>query len=120
MIHIALNYINNSPDIITMLTDTAFKTIIDKYKKTVQITNAKTLHDFIVKLDLTAEFHTCNINKVKGDIFEYIAKYYYLLKGYETYLFSEVPISLKEQLNLGKTDKGIDLIYCFNQNWVGV
>ena len=52
----------------------------------------------MVNLDVTDEFHTCNINKVKGDIFEHITKYYYLSKGYETYLFHEIPFVFRVQL----------------------
>ena len=61
-----------------MLTNTTFQTIINNYKKSTDQINAKTFNDYLIKLDLSDDFHTCNINKVKGDIFEHLTKYYYL------------------------------------------
>lgn len=63
-----------------------------------------------------------NLNQLKGDILEYIAKYYYLRNGYKTYLYREIPNNIKLKLKLPKNDIGIDLIYHDNNNdkWIGI
>lgn len=103
-----------------MITYTLFKDLIGEYLRTNKNVNNDTLHDYLVNLVLPNEYHNCNLNKVKGDIFEYITKYYYISLGRETYLYNEIPIALKEILALGDRDKGIDLIYKFNDDWYGV
>ena len=103
-----------------MITDTTFRQIIKRYKSDCDNLCYDTLHTYLCGLQLEDEFHTCNLSKVKGDIFEYLCKYYYLSKNKEVYLYSEIPYSLKQELNLPNIDKGIDLIYKFNDIWIGV
>lgn len=59
-------------------------------------------------------------NKVKGDIFEYFAKYILMAQGYKTYLYYELTDELKDKLFLPATDKGIDLIINKGNEWIGV
>ena len=75
-----------------MLTTTHFKEIINDYKNKTDHINATTFHDYMVNITLSNDLHNHNINKIKGDIFEHLAKYYYLSRGHETYLFSEIPL----------------------------
>ncbi len=103
-----------------MITKYLFEQFIKAYSKKYNIISIDTLDKFINEYNFGEEFHNANFNKIKGDIFEYISKYYYMQKNLEVYLFNEIPISIKEQLNLGDTDKGIDLIYKFQGKWIGV
>ncbi len=68
------------------------------------------------------DYYECNYNKVKGDIFEYLAKYIYLFNGYKkVYLYNEIPNKLKQELGLPNTDKGIDLVISKDdKKWIGV
>jgi predicted helicase len=80
-----------------------------------------TFHDSIDANIHFDEYHQCNFNKVKGDIFEYFTKYIYLYQGYQTYLYNEIPYALKNKLNLPDNDRGVDLIYSVdNIKWIGV
>lgn len=65
--------------------------------------------EYLSKYDFTEEFHNNNINMIKGDIFEHLAKYHYTKLGYITYLFNEVPddIYVKMQKNI-YVKKGLD------------
>ena len=104
-----------------MLTKSVFHIFInsyyDVYNKNISL---NTFDLYLKNYDFSNEFHNCNINKIIGDIFEYIAKYYYIKQNYETYLFNEIPINIRKQLKLRTKDKGIDLIYKFNNDWHGV
>lgn len=81
------------------------------------------LHNALTNnLFMDNHYHTCNFNKVKGDIFEYLTKYIFLYDGYsKVYLYNEIPYELKQQLNLPNNDHGIDLIISKDgKDWVGV
>jgi len=64
---------------------------------------------------LKSALNVCD-NKVKGDVFEQITKYYLLWKPEfasklkNVWLTSEVPIKIQKKLNLPSNDQGIDLI----------
>lgn len=103
-----------------MLTNTLFKEIICDYKTKNTILNETTLHNYLKNLTISEHFYNCNLSKVKGDIFENIAKFYYESCGYEVYMYSNIPLLLKEKLHLPNQDKGIDLIYKNNDEWFGV
>ncbi len=66
--------------------------------------------------NLKSELLDILTNKEKGNIFEFITKYYliinpiYKTKFKEVWLLNEVPIKIKEYLNLPNNDEGIDLI----------
>jgi predicted helicase len=50
-----------------------------------------------------------------------LCKYIYEKKGYQVYLYNQIPTKLKKQLNLPKTDKGIDLIISKdNITWISL
>ena len=104
-----------------MITNTIFKSLIRKYNEEM-VVNYSTLHDFICNVNLADEYHKCNINKAKGDIFELICKYYYSSLDMAVYMYNEIPLSLKDKLNLPSRDKGIDIIYSGKNDgtWVGV
>ncbi len=103
-----------------MITELEFKQFIKVFLDSGKLININTFDSFLDDFDFTTSFHDCNINKIKGDIFEYITKYYYLMLDYETYLFKEIPVLLREKLKLGNIDYGIDLIYKNNDLWYGV
>ncbi len=103
-----------------MLTNTLFNTLITEYVTTTKTINIDTFDAYLRKLELKDEFHEHNVNKIKGSIFEFITKYYYLFNNFEVYLFNEIPIKLRNILNLGKVDYGIDLIYKDGDNWIPV
>lgn len=103
-----------------MLTNSLFKEIIKTYKTKNATINEATLHNYIQNVSISEHFYNCNLNKVKGDIFEHIAKAYYEMKDFEVYLFNEIPLILREQLGLPNVDKGIDLIYKDGDEWCGV
>ena len=104
-----------------MITEIEFKQFIKTFlDNNVGKINIDTLDDFLDNYDFTDTFHNCNINKIKGDIFEYIVKYYYLSHNYETYLFKDIPVLLRDKLGLGNVDNGIDLIYKDGELWYGV
>ena len=66
-------------------------------------------------------YHKANFKKIKGDLFEWICKYYFIYQGYdETYLFSEVPSGLREKFKFNYRDEGIDLITKINNEWFGI
>jgi len=70
---------------------------------------------------INEEYHETNYNKVKGDIFEYLCKYIYIMEGYTAYLYNELTAQLKHDLGLPNTDKGIDLIITKdNIEYIGV
>ena len=66
--------------------------------------------------NLKLELLNKSTKKEKGDIFERITKYYLLIDPiYRTklkyvWLLNEVPIEIKQYLNLPSNDEGIDLI----------
>jgi len=79
----------------------------------------KTYHELFSNIDDWAEF--CAYlqkftNKEKGDVFEYITKYFLELNpAYRSllkhvWLLDDVPSSVRSHLNLPSTDQGIDLI----------
>ncbi len=103
-----------------MLTNTLFKTLITEYASTTEIINIDTFDNYLRSLELRNEYHEHNVNKIKGSIFEYISKYYYLSKNFEVYLFGEIPSKLRNTLQLGRVDYGIDLIYKDNDKWIPV
>ena len=104
-----------------MLSKTLFNTLLTEYTTTTKSININTLDNYIKSLELKNEFHDHNVNKIKGTIFEHIAKNYYVYNGYEVYLFNEIPIELRRTWNLGFKDMGIDLIYKDeNGIWVAV
>lgn len=103
-----------------MITLLEFKQFIEFFIQNSNQINIDALDQYMNDYDFDDLFYNCNTNKIKGDIFEYIAKYYYLSKKIEVYLFNEIPINLQNQLKLGYIDKGIDLIYKFQNKWVGV
>ncbi len=59
-----------------MITKYLFEQFIEEYNKKCKEISIDTLDEFINKYNYGKEFHNCNFNKIKGDIFEYIAKYY--------------------------------------------
>ena len=80
-----------------MITETFFRNwIIELFNdnpikwSTIQnaLKNNYNLNDFLIPTH----------NKVKGDIFEHIIKYVFIFKGHETYLYNEIPPSLKQKL----------------------
>lgn len=76
---------------------------------------------YIKDYDFSDEFHNCNKNGIIGDIFEYVAKYYFISKNCETYFINEIPLRLRKKLKIKtKKDTGIDLTYKFNDDWIGV
>lgn len=85
-----------------MLTNYLFNKFIKIYVEKYTDISIDTLDKFIDECNYDDEFHSFNFNKIKGDIFEYIAKYYYSSKNFEVYLFNEIPINLKKQLQIGK------------------
>jgi superfamily II DNA or RNA helicase len=102
-----------------MITKYFFNNWIKNIKK--ENTTWITIHNSLVNNINFDEFHQCNFNKIKGDIFEYITKYIYLYQGYQTFLYNEIPHSLKNKLGLPDYDRGIDLIYSVNnKDWIGV
>jgi superfamily II DNA or RNA helicase len=107
-----------------MATKITFHTFINSFYKENKISIDsfdEYIKSFVKSCDFSEEFHKCNINKVIGDIFEYIAKYYYKIQNYEVYLFKEIPTTLRTKLKIGTKDKGIDLIYKDNdEEWIGV
>lgn len=104
-----------------IITDVLFKKFIKSYLENNDDINIDTFNMCLSKYIFSDEYHNCNVNKIKGDIFECISKYYFLQKNFETYLLNEVPINIRTKLNLGTKDKGIDLIYKDNDNnWIGV
>ncbi len=103
-----------------MLTTTLFKTLITEYASTTENINIDTFDNYLRSLELKNEYHEHNVNKIKGSIFEYITKYYYLSKNFEVYLFNEIPSKIRNTLQLGRVDYGIDLIYKDNNKWIPV
>lgn len=103
-----------------MITLIELKEIIKNYLNTVDVINLDTFNDYIHKCNYSLYVHQHNFNKIKGDIFESVCKYYLLNGGYETYLFNDIPIHLKDKLNIGKVDKGIDMIFQCDEKWYGV
>src|SRR5689334_15392085 len=59
-------------------------------------------------------------NKEKGDLFEDLTKYIFIYHNYYVttleakyvWLYKEIPIKIKQKLNLPNTDQGIDLVIC--------
>jgi len=78
------------------------------------------IHNNIKHNVLFEEFHDCNYNKIKGDIFEMVAYYIFKMLGHETYLYKDIPSVIKRQLGLPDNDKGIDLIYKNDVGWIGI
>ena len=103
-----------------MITLLEFKQFVESFIQNTDKINIDTFDKYLDDYNFADLFHDCNVNKIKGDIFEYITKYYYLSRKLAVYLFDEVPISLRDKLKLGQKDKGIDLIYKFQDDWVGV
>ena len=103
-----------------MITQLEFKEIVKSYINDVQDINIDTFDNYIYNCDYTQYVHNCNFNKVIGDIFEYICKFYLLDREYEVYLFNEIPIYLRDKFNLGNVDKGIDIIFKYEDEWWGV
>lgn len=104
-----------------MITQIEFKEIIQHYVKKTKILNLNTLDNYIAKkTDYNLYVNNSNINKVKGDMFEWICKYYLMERSDEVYLFRDIPIYLRDELNIGFVDKGIDIIFKFSDVWYGV
>ncbi len=100
-----------------MITDEYFKGFITEFAKNeTNITYGK-LHEFIEKYDFRKVFGD-KYEKAKSNISKHIAKYYYLIGNYETYLYDELPSELKDELNLDGVY--INLIYKKNNIWIGV
>lgn len=94
-----------------MITDYFFKQWIKNIKRNNKEVKWKTIYDALKKNLYFDEYYTCNFNKIKGDLFEYLTKYIYLFDGYkQVYLYNEIPSKLKKQLGLPKNDRGIDLL----------
>ena len=72
---------------------------------TIQITLSKNLY-------LSSHYHKCNYNKVKGDLFEHLIKYAFQKnnRNRTVYLYNEIPLTLKNKLNLPPTDKGLKTV----------
>lgn len=103
-----------------MLTNYFLKRFIEDYYKKYKCMSLDKLDVFIENYNYKEEFHIININRVKGDIFEYIAKYYFLLSKPTVYLWKEIPLNIRAELNLTTKDKGIDLIYKCSDKWIGI
>ncbi len=100
-----------------MITDEYFKGFITEFAKNgTNITYGK-LHEFIEKYNFREEFGD-DYEEAKRGIFKHIAKYYYLMENYETYLCDELPAELKDELNID--GMYINLIYKNNDKWIGV
>jgi superfamily II DNA or RNA helicase len=69
---------------------------------------------------LDTQFHEYNYNSVKGYIFEHLIKYMYSYLNHKVYLYKDIPLNLKQELNLPNTDKGIDIIVNIKNEWVGI
>lgn len=87
--------------------------IIDLSKNTSMVdTLLKTCNSYYEKPVHNLQAMKMRNEKVKGDIFEYFCqlylKYCYGLK--EVWLLNEIPTEMREFLNLGKNDFGIDLV----------
>jgi len=102
-----------------MLTVERFREVITNYSKLDTI-NIDTLDKFLIDLNLRNEYFNHNVNAIKGFIFECIVKYYYVFKRFEVYLFKEVPTDIRDNLNLGTKDNGIDMIYKERNEWIAV
>jgi superfamily II DNA or RNA helicase len=102
-----------------MLTNTLFRSLISQYNTNKTI-NINTFDDFLNNLNFNDEYHDHNVNKIKGTIFEYITKYYYLSKDLEVYMFNEIPDDVRTTFNLGNIDKGIDLLFKENDEWIPI
>ena len=83
-----------------MITPFEFKQFIQSYLRNSDSITINTFDDYLNNYSFGELFHNTNFNKVKGDIFEFIAKYYYMKDNLEVYLFNEIPIHLKDTLNL--------------------
>ena len=77
------------------------------------ITNFLEFHESLKLLD----------TKTKGDYFEYFCMLYFLIEPYHKqnyknfYLYTEIPIKIRKELNLPDKDKGIDaIVYDINNN----
>lgn len=77
------------------------------------ITNFLEFHESLKILD----------TKIKGDYFEYFCMLYFLIEPYHKqnykkfYLYTEIPIKIRKELNLPDKDKGIDaIVYDINNN----
>lgn len=103
-----------------MITIIEFKLFIESYKRDTNNININTLDTYLKNFKFPNLFYQCNFNKIKGDIFEYITKYYYLYNKYEVYLFKDIPIYLRELLSIGNIDNGVDLVYKDENDWIGV
>lgn len=103
-----------------MITQEFFKLFISQFDS--NITWIK-IHNAIAQSDnIYGEYyHKCNWPTVKGDIFEFIAKFIFIFKGYkQVYLYKDIPSSLKSKLNLPSRDEGIDLIVKSDNRWIGI
>ena len=60
-----------------MITDIELRQFIETFIKNTNTINIDTLDQYLAKYNFADTFHNCNINKIKGDIFENIAKQYY-------------------------------------------
>lgn len=105
-----------SPKIITNI---LFQDFIKAYSMEDEITS-KTFNKYLSEFDFSNEYHKCNFNKIKGDIFEYIGKYSLLYKNIEAYLFNEVPPDIRSKLGIGTKDKGVDIVYRNDEYWSGM
>lgn len=104
-----------------MITHFEFKEIIEDYVKKETIFNMDTLDKYIKKIHFSQYVHNINKNKAKGDIFEWICKYFLIKEGYENvYLNKEIPIGIRAELKIGNIDRGIDIICKLNDVWFGV
>ena len=103
-----------------IITNVVFYNFMNSYLTNNTEISIKTFDKYLSNFNFSDDYHRCNVNKIKGDIFEYITKYYFLSKNYETYLFNEIPMIIRDKLNIGTKDKGIDLIYKRDDIWIGV
>ena len=77
----------------------------------------------INNFNLNEYYHEINFKKVKGYIFEYLAKYILIVynKFKFVYLYKDIPSDIIKLMNLPKNDRGIDIICSMNGNqWIGV
>jgi len=59
------------------------------------------IHNSLLHNSYFDEYHSCNYNKVKGYIFEYLTKYIFILNGYNNvYLYKEISTKTKKELGL--------------------
>jgi superfamily II DNA or RNA helicase len=104
-----------------IVTEVLFHQFISSYlAKNKDNISIDTFDAYLSGFDFKNEFHRCNFSKAKGDMFEYVSKYYFIWKGCEAYLFNEIPSDIREKLKLGTKDKGIDLIFGRGLKWYGV